>query len=96
MEKNINSLFEQQMSPFQMAATGKTQNRYPSDVTNRSHGSPTDKEEASSHHVVLVEEQQPDSTTKPDVRPKEIPVAASTSATAGAKYMMQELPVSRA
>ena len=59
--------FKQQIGPFHAAATGKTQNRHPSDVTDRSHGSPLDKEEISSCHVFLVEEQQPDSTTKPDV-----------------------------
>ena len=35
-------------------------------------------------------------TTKPDVRPKEIAVTASTSATAGVEFMMQELQVPRA
>ena len=79
-----------------MAATGKTQNRHPSDVTNRALSSPPGKEETSSHHVVLTEEQQPDFTTKPDMRPKEIAVTAPTSATAGAEFMMQELPVPRA
>ena len=47
--------------------TGKKQNRHPSDVVDRSHGSPLDKGESNSHPVVLVEEQQPDSTTRPDV-----------------------------
>ena len=59
--------FKQQMAPFHAAAMGKTQNRHPSDVTDRSHGSPLDKEEASSCHVVLVKEQQPDSITNPDI-----------------------------
>ena len=61
------SQFKQQMTTFQAATTGKTQKRHPSDVVDRSHGSPPDKEETSSRLVVLVEEQQPDSTTKPDV-----------------------------
>ena len=59
--------FKQQMAPFHAAATGKTQNRHPFDVTDRSYGSPLDKEETSSCHVVLVKEQQPDSTIKPNV-----------------------------
>ena len=59
--------FKQQMAPFHTVAMGKTQNRHPSDVTDRSHGSSLDKGETSSHRVVLVEEQQPDSTNKPDV-----------------------------
>ena len=61
------SQFKKQMAPFQAAATGKIQNRHPSDVVDRSHGSPLDKEETNSCHVVLIEEKQPDSTTRPDV-----------------------------
>ena len=60
-----NSQFK--MAPFQAADTGKTQNRCPSDVVDRSHGSPLGKEETSGHRVVLIEETQPDSTIKPDV-----------------------------
>ena len=88
--------FKQQMAPFHAAAMGKTQNKCPSNVTDRSHGSPLDKEEASSHHVVLVEEQKPDSTTKPDVQPKETAAATPVSTTAGIEHTMQELPVPRA
>ena len=95
LEKH-DSQFQQQMAPFQAAATGKTQNRCSSDVVSRSHGSTLDKEETSSCHVILAEEQQPDSTTRPDVRPKEIAAAASTSTTAGVKHTMQELPVPKA
>ena len=84
------------MAPFQAAATGKTQNRCPSDVANRSHGSPLDKEETSSHCVILAEEQQPDSTTRSDIRPKEIAATASTSMTAGVEHTMHELSVPRA
>ena len=95
LEKH-DSQFKQLMAPFQAVATGKTQNRHPSDVVNRSHGSPLDKEETSSCHAILVEEQQPDSTTRPDARPKEIAAAASTSTTAGVENTMEELPVPRA
>ena len=95
LEKH-DSQFKQQMAPFQVAANGKTQNRCPSDVANRLHGSPLDREETSSHHVILVEEQQPDSATRPDVRPKETAAAASPSTTVGVEYAMQELPVPRA
>ena len=59
--------FKQKTPPFHAAAMEKTQNRGPSDITDRSHGSPLDKEEASSCCVVLVEEKQPDFTTKPGV-----------------------------
>ena len=61
------SQFKQQMAPFQAAAARKMQNRCPSDVVDRSHGSPLDKGETNSCCVVLVKEQQPDSTTRPDV-----------------------------
>ena len=61
------SQFKQQMAPFQAATNVKMQNRHPSDVVDRSHGSPLEKGETNSCHVVLVEEQQPDSTTRPDV-----------------------------
>ena len=51
--------------------------------------------------MILVEEQQPDSTTKPDVRPKDttsaIPaVGTAGAATAGIEFTMQKLPVPRA
>ena len=85
LEKH-DSQFQQQMAPFQAAVTGKTQNRCPSDVASRSHGSPLDKEETSNHHVIFAEEQQPDSTTRPDIRLKEIAAAASTSTTAGVEH----------
>ena len=74
----------------------ETQNRCPSDVANRSHGSPLDKEETSSCHVMLAEEQQADSSTRPDVRPKEIAATASTPMAAGVEHTMHELPVPRA
>ena len=85
LEKH-DSQIQQQMAPFQAAAMGKTQNRHPSDVVNRSHGSPLDKEETSCCHVILVEDQ-------PDVRPKEV---AATPTTARVEHTMQELPVPRA
>ena len=88
--------FKQHMSPSHAAVMGKTQNRHPSDVTDTSHGSPLDKEETSSHCVVLIKEQQPNSTTKSNVRPKEIAAAAPASTKAGIKHTMQELPVPRA
>ena len=92
LEKH-DSQFQQQMAPFQTATTGKAQNRHPSDVVNRSHWLPLDKEETSSHHVILTEEQQSDSTTRPDLRPKEIAATASTSMTAGVEHTMHELMV---
>ena len=94
LEKHDNR-FKQLMAPFQATATGKMQNKWPSDVVDRSQGSPLDRAEASSCHVVLAEEQQPDSPTKPDVRPKEIATEASTSTTARVEYAMQELLVSQ-
>ena len=94
LEKH-DSKFKQMMVLFQAVATGKMQNKWPSDVVDRSQGSPLDRAEASSCHMVLAEEQQPDSTTKQDVRPKEIATTASTPTTVGVEYTMQELPVSR-
>ena len=66
LEKH-NSKFKQMMAPFQAMATGKIQNKWPSDVVDRSQGSPLDRAEASSHCVVLAEEQQLNSTTKLDL-----------------------------
>ena len=54
------------------------------------------KEEASSQHIMLVEEQQLDSTTKLDVKPKEIAVTIPASTPAVMEPILQELPVSRA
>ena len=54
------------------------------------------KEEASSHHIVLVEEQQPDSTTKPDVKPKEIAAITPTLTPVVMETTLQELPGPRA
>ena len=54
------------------------------------------KEEASGHHVILVEEQQPDSTTKLDVKPKEIVITTPASTPAVMEPTLQELPVPRA
>ena len=67
------------MAPFHVASTGRVQNRHPADVEDKTQGSPLGKEEASSHHVILVKEQQLDSTTKLDVKLKEIAVTTSTS-----------------
>ena len=54
------------------------------------------KEEASSHHIILVEEQQPDSTTKLDLKPKEIAVTTPASTPTVMEPTLQELPVPRA
>ena len=54
------------------------------------------KEEASSHHVILTEEQQLDSTTKLDVKPKEITVTTSVMEPALMEPTLQELPIPRA
>ena len=66
--------FQQMMAPFHAASAGRVQNRCPADVKEKTQGIPLGKEEASSSHIILVEEQQPDSTTKLDVKPKEIAV----------------------
>ena len=92
LEKH-NSKFKQMMAPFQALTTGKMQNKWPSDVVDRSQGFPLDRAETRSCHVVLAKEQQPDSTTKLDVRQQEIATTASTPTTVGVDYAMQELPV---
>ena len=48
------------------------------------------------YHIILVEEQQLDSTTKPDVEPKEIAVTTPASIPAVVEPTLQELPVPRA
>ena len=78
-----------------MISSGKAQNRWAADVNCQVHSlTPVDKG-ASSHRVVLVEEQQPDSTTWPDVRPKDTASIAPTAISAGIELTMQELLVPR-
>ena len=84
------------MAPFHVASTGRVQNRCPADVKDKTQGSQLGKEEASSHHVILVEEQQPDSTTKLDVKPKETAVTTSASTPGVMEPTLQELLVPRA
>ena len=88
--------FQQMMAPFHAASTRRVQNRCPADVKDKMQGTPLGKEETSSHHIVLVEEQQPDSTTKPDVKPKEVAVTTLASIPAVIEPTLQELPVPRA
>ena len=88
--------FQQMMAPFHAAFTGRVQNRHPADVEEKTQGVPLGKEETSSHHIILVEEQQLDSTTKPDVKPKEIAVTTPASIPAVIEPTLQELPVPRA
>ena len=88
--------FQQMMAPFHAASTGRVQNRHPADVEDKTQGVPLGKEEASSCHVILVEDQQPDSTTKPDVKTKEIAVTTPASTPAVMEPTLQELPVPRA
>ena len=84
------------IAPFHAASTWRVQNRHPADVEDKTQGLPLGKEEASSCQVVLVEEQQPDSTTKLDVKPKEIAVIAPASTPVVMEPTLQELPVPRA
>ena len=84
------------MAPFHAASTRRVQNRCPADVDDKTQGTPLGKEEASSCQVILIEEQQPDSTTKPDVKPKGIAVTTPASTPAVMEPALQELPVPRA
>ena len=88
--------FQQMMAPFHAAFTGRVQNRHPADVEDKTQGLPLGKEEASSHHIILVKEQQPDSTTKLDVKPKEIAVTTPAATPTVMEPTLQELPVPRA
>ena len=78
-----------------MISTGKAQDRCTADIDRKTCDSPSAIEEASSLCVVLVEEHQPDSTTCPEMRPKDIASVASTVNSAGIECTMQELPVPR-
>ena len=78
LEKHDNQ-FQQMMAPFHAASTGRVQNRHPADVKDKTQCTRLGKEETSSHHIILVKEQQPDSTIKPDVKPKEVAVATPAS-----------------
>ena len=78
LERHDNQ-FQQMMAPFHAASTTKVQNRRPADVEDKTQGIPLGKEETSSRHNILVKEQQPDSTTKPDVKPKEMAVTTPAS-----------------
>ena len=88
--------FQQMMASFQAASTRRVQNRHPADVKDKTQDSPLGKEEASSQHIILVKEQQSDSTTKPDVKPKEIAVTTPASAPAfwNLPYRNYQYPVS--
>ena len=87
--------FQQMMAPFHMASVGRVQNRHPADVKDKTQN-PLGREEASSHHIILAEEQQPDSTTKLDLRPQEIAVIIPVSTPGAMEPTLQELPVPRA
>ena len=94
--KRYDNQFQQMMAPFHAASTGRMQNRHPADVKDKTQGLPLGKEEASSHHIILVKEQQPDSTTKLDVKPKEIAVTTPALTPAAIEPTLQELTVPRA
>ena len=95
LERHVDQ-FQQMMAPFHAASAGRVQNRHPADVEDKTQGTPLEKEETSSCHIVLVKEQQPDSPTKPDVKPKEMAVATPASIQAVIEPTLQELPVPRA
>ena len=88
--------FQQMMAPFHAPSTRRVQNRCPADVKDKTQGTPLGKEKASSCHVILVKEWQPDSTSKLDVKPKEIAVTTPASTPAVMDPALQGLPVPRA
>ena len=82
------------MAPF-YGAPAKMQNRHPADVQDKNQGSPLGDDEPADHRVVLVERQQPDSTTKPDSRPKDTAVAAPMTISVMAEQVIEDQPIPR-
>ena len=87
--------FQQMMVPFCAASIGRVQNRCSVDVKDKTQN-PLGRKENSNHHVILTEEQQLDSTTQPDVRPKEIAITIPVSTPGVMEPILQKLPVLRA
>ena len=86
--------FQQMMAPFYGAPT-KMQNRHPADVQDRNQGLPLGDDEPADHCVILVERQQPDSTTKPDSRPKDTTTAAPMTISVRAEQVIEDQPIPR-
>ena len=82
------------MAPFYGAPT-KMQNRHPADVQDKNQGSPLGDDEPADCRVILVERQQPDSTTKPDSRPKDTTVAAAMTISVRAEQVIEDQPTPR-
>ena len=81
------------MAPF-YGAPAKMQNRCPADEQDRNQGSPLGDEPADCS-VILVERQQPDSTTKPDVRPKDTSAAAPMTISVRAEQVIEDQLIPR-
>ena len=52
-------------------------------------------DEPADHRVILVKRQQPDSTTKPDARPKDTTTAAPMTISVRAKQVIEDQPIPR-
>ena len=84
--------FQQMMAPF-YGDPAKMQNKYPADVQDRNQGSPLGDDKPADHRVILVKKQQPDSTTKPDSRPKDTTVAAPMTISVRAEQVVEDQPI---
>ena len=82
------------MAPFYGAST-KMQNRHPADVQDRNQGSPLGDDEPVDHCVILVERQQPDSTTKPDSRPKDTAANTPMTISVRVEQVIEDQPIPR-
>ena len=76
-------------------APAKTQNRHPADVQDKNQGLPLGDDEPADCNVILVERQQPDSTTKPDSRPKDTAAAAPMTISVRADQVIEDQPIPR-
>ena len=86
--------FQRMMAPFYGAPT-KMQNRHPADIQDRNQSSPLGDDEPADHRVVLVKRQQPDSTTKPDSKPKDTAAVAPMAISVKAEPAIEDQPVPR-
>ena len=66
------------------------QNRCPADVQDKNQDSPFGVDEPADRCVILVERQQPDSTTKPDSRPKDTATAAPMTISVRAEQVIDQ------
>ena len=64
-------------------------------MQDKNQGSPLGDDESADCHVILVKRQQPDSTTKPDSRPKDTAAAAPMTISVRAEQLIEDQPIPR-